>query len=101
MVAIERRRLAEAYGRVGQAEEGLRVLAEALTAVRERSLESELYRLKGELILQQFQVPSFQFHPILSPSSLALLQRQKPKRVFSRSSRLPASNRRSRWSCGR
>jgi predicted ATPase len=48
--------LAEAYGRAGQAAEGLRVLAEALTAVHntgERQHEAELYRLKGELRLQQ------------------------------------------------
>ena len=48
--------LAEAYGKAGQAEEGLRVLAEALTAVHktgERQHEAELYRLKGELLLQQ------------------------------------------------
>ena len=47
--------LAEAYGRTGQAEEGLRVLAEALTLVDktgERFYEAELYRLKGALILQ-------------------------------------------------
>ena len=48
--------LAEAYGRGGQAEEGLRVLAEALAIVHkngERQYEAELYRLKGELLLQQ------------------------------------------------
>jgi TOMM system kinase/cyclase fusion protein len=48
--------LVEAYRRAGQAEEGLRVLAEALTAVRntgERQHEAELYRLKGELRLKQ------------------------------------------------
>jgi TOMM system kinase/cyclase fusion protein len=48
--------LAEAYGKAGQADEGLRVLAEALTAVHttgERQHEAELYRLKGELLLQQ------------------------------------------------
>ena len=47
--------LAEAYGKVGQAEEGLTVLAEALAAVDktgERLYEAELYRLKGELTLQ-------------------------------------------------
>ena len=46
--------LAEAYGKVGQAEEGLTVLAEALAAVHnsgERYYEAELYRLKGELLL--------------------------------------------------
>ena len=47
--------LAEAHGRGGQAEEGLTVLAEALDIVHqtgERLHESELYRLKGELLLQ-------------------------------------------------
>jgi predicted ATPase len=48
--------LAEAYGKVGQVEEGLAVLAEALALVdrtREQFYEAELYRLKGELTLQQ------------------------------------------------
>src|SRR5262249_16844319 len=47
--------LAEAYGKAGQAEEGLTTLAEALTVVDtsgERVYEAELYRLKGELTLQ-------------------------------------------------
>jgi len=51
--------LAEAYAKVGQVEEGLSMLAEALTAVDrtgERFYEAELYRLKGELTLQQFEV---------------------------------------------
>jgi predicted ATPase len=51
--------LAEAYGKAGQAEEGLAALAEALTVVDkngERFYEAELYRLKGELTLQQFNV---------------------------------------------
>jgi predicted ATPase len=50
--------LAEAYGRVGQAEEGLGALAEALALVDktgERSDEAELYRLRGELTLAQSQ----------------------------------------------
>jgi predicted ATPase len=45
--------LAEAYRKAGQAEEGLRVLDEALMTVRdtgERWWEAELYRLKGELL---------------------------------------------------
>ncbi|MBI3304339.1 MAG: hypothetical protein HYZ72_19915 [Deltaproteobacteria bacterium] len=53
--------LAEAYGKGGQAEEGLRVLAEALDLVHkteERWYEAELYRLKGELTLKQFRVRS-------------------------------------------
>jgi TOMM system kinase/cyclase fusion protein len=48
--------LAEAYGKAGQAEEGLSVLAEALTAVHktgERQYEAELYRLTGELLRKQ------------------------------------------------
>jgi predicted ATPase len=46
--------LAEAYGEVGQTEEGLTVLAEALAVADktgERYWEAELYRLKGELLL--------------------------------------------------
>ena len=48
--------LAEAYRKVGQTKEGLTVLAEALAAVNksgEHRHEAELYRLKGELTLQQ------------------------------------------------
>jgi len=48
--------LAEAQASAGQAEEGLKVLAEALALVEktgERYYEAELYRLKGELLLIQ------------------------------------------------
>jgi predicted ATPase len=48
--------LAEAYGKVGQPEQGLTVLAEALAMVDntgECDWEAELYRLKGELLLIQ------------------------------------------------
>jgi predicted ATPase len=48
-------RLAEAYEKAGDIVQGLRVLDEALAAVRhnaERHYEAELYRLKGELLLQ-------------------------------------------------
>jgi predicted ATPase len=47
--------LAEAYGKAGQAKEGLATLAEARTVMDtggERFYEAELYRLKGELTLQ-------------------------------------------------
>jgi len=47
--------LAKAYGKVGQVEEGLGALAEAFAVVDktgECCLEAELYRLKGELVLQ-------------------------------------------------
>jgi predicted ATPase len=49
-------RLAMAYGGIGQAEVGLRLLAEALAWVDttgERHSEAEVYRLKGELLLRQ------------------------------------------------
>jgi len=48
--------LAEAHGTLGEPEAGLAVLTEALTRVDttgERWYESELYRLKGVLLLQQ------------------------------------------------
>jgi predicted ATPase len=47
--------LAEAYAKVGQAEDGLNMLTEALEVADktgERSYEAELYRLKGTLTLQ-------------------------------------------------
>ena len=47
--------LAEALGKSGQAEEGLRVLEEALVVAHrsgERYYQAELYRLKGELLLE-------------------------------------------------
>lgn len=46
---------AEVYGKLGQGERAQTALSEALTAMRatgEQRLEAELYRLKGELILQ-------------------------------------------------
>jgi predicted ATPase len=48
--------LAEVNGRIGKVDEGLCILAEALSLVNEngqRHMEAELYRLKGELILAQ------------------------------------------------
>ncbi len=48
--------LAEAYGKVGQPEEGLTVLVETLETVNkteERNWEAELHRGKGELLLMQ------------------------------------------------
>jgi predicted ATPase len=49
-------KLASAYGGIGQAEEGLCLLAEALAWVDttgERFYEAEVYRIKGELLLRQ------------------------------------------------
>ena len=48
--------LAEACGRAGQVEAGLGALHEALEAMQtteERLYEAEVYRLRGELLLQQ------------------------------------------------
>ncbi|MBI3798578.1 MAG: AAA family ATPase [Deltaproteobacteria bacterium] len=51
--------LAEAYGKVGQTEDGLSALAEALAmgnTTKERWWEAELYRIKGTLTLKQSEV---------------------------------------------
>src|SRR4030095_11080225 len=68
--------LAEGYGRAGQIEEGLGVLAEALGAAHKsgkRFYEAELYRLKGQLTLRKFQVPGSRFQvpnfPSLTPNT--------------------------------
>jgi predicted ATPase len=53
--------LAETYGQAGQPGEGLNVLTEALAKVdesEEREYEAELYRLRGELTLAQYNVQS-------------------------------------------
>jgi predicted ATPase len=65
--------LAEAHEKAGQMEEGLRVLADALAQVGksgERCYEAELYRLKGVLTLQKFQVPGSQFQGPSNPQPL-------------------------------
>jgi class 3 adenylate cyclase/tetratricopeptide (TPR) repeat protein len=64
--------LATACGKVGQVEEGLSVLTEALAAADQssgRAGEAEAYRLKGELTLQQFQVSGSKFQVQESPKS--------------------------------
>jgi predicted ATPase len=67
-------KLAEAYGQVGQANEGLRLITEALAMVArtgEHYYEAELYRLKGELLLalagkeQQLTEAETSFHQAL------------------------------------
>jgi len=72
--------LVEAYGKVGQVEEGLAVLAEALAMAEkngERHYEAELYRLKGELTLQQFQVSGFKCKKVRSPRSEVRSRKRK------------------------
>ena len=49
-------RLAVAYGQIGQVDEGLHLVTEALAVVDitgERYYEAELYRLHGDLLLRQ------------------------------------------------
>ena len=83
--------LAEAYEKVGQTEEGLSVLTEALTLVNrtgERHYEAELYRLKGEYYSgPKSKVPS--------------RKSEKPKRFSRKPSRLRGASRPSHWNCGR
>jgi predicted ATPase len=73
-------RLAEAYGRIGQAEEGLRLLAEALAVVDQgnRWYEAELHRIKGELLLQQTAPDTPQAEACFQ-QALAVARRQQAK----------------------
>jgi predicted ATPase len=67
-------RLAWAYGQINQVKEGLAMVAEAVATVHitgERINEAELYRLKGELTLQKFQLSGFEFQVLPNPQSLA------------------------------
>jgi DNA-binding winged helix-turn-helix (wHTH) protein/tetratricopeptide (TPR) repeat protein len=64
--------LAEGYRYAGQFEEGLQHVTQALAMVvrtKEHQYETELYRLKGELILQKFQVSSSEFQVEQGPRS--------------------------------
>jgi predicted ATPase len=73
-------RLGEAYGRIGQAEEGLGLLAEALAVVDKGDLwyEAELHRIKGELLLQQ-AVPDAPQAETCFQQALAIARRQQAK----------------------
>jgi len=73
--------LAEAYGRSGQAEPGLQVLAEApalMDRTGERCWEGELYRLQGGLLLQQ-TIPDEQQAEVCFQQALAVARRQQAK----------------------
>jgi DNA-binding winged helix-turn-helix (wHTH) protein/predicted ATPase len=64
--------LAEALGKAGQPQEGVAVLDQMLTATErteECDYEAELYRLRGELTLQQFHVSRFTFQVDQRPTS--------------------------------
>jgi class 3 adenylate cyclase/predicted ATPase len=73
--------LAEAAGQVGQVDEGLRLLAEALMALEENrrgDLLAEAYRLQGELLLRQ-AVPDAAQAEACFQQSLAIAHRQQAK----------------------
>jgi predicted ATPase len=72
-------RLGEAYGRIGQAEEGLRLLAEALAVVdRDRWYKAEVHRIKGELLLRQAVPDALQAEACFQ-QALAVARRQQAK----------------------
>jgi predicted ATPase len=73
--------LAEACGRAGQIEEGLRALEEALKALQiteDRFYEAEVYRLKGELLLQQSAAQQGEAEESLQ-QALEIARRQQAK----------------------
>jgi class 3 adenylate cyclase/predicted ATPase len=74
--------LAEAYGTAGQVQEGLLVLEEALALVDtngERYWEAELYRRKGELLLQSGVWDAAQGAAVCFQQALAVARRQHAK----------------------
>jgi predicted ATPase len=73
-------RLGETFGRIGQAEEGLRLVAEALVVVDHggRWYEAELHRIKGELLLRQ-AVPDAPQAEVCFQQALAVARRQQAK----------------------
>ena len=73
--------LVEAQRQAGQSQAGLTVLTEALTLVDttgERWYEAELYRLKGELLLQHTGSNASQAEPCFQ-HALAIARRQQAK----------------------
>jgi predicted ATPase len=75
--------LAEARAKMGQVEEGLRLLAEAFTIVRhngESLNEAELYRLQGQLLLAQAGTrPTLEQAEVSMRQALAVARRQQAK----------------------
>jgi predicted ATPase/DNA-binding winged helix-turn-helix (wHTH) protein len=73
--------LAEAYGKVGQVDEGLGILTEAQAAVDEGGQhphEAELYRLKGELLRRQAN-PDVSQAEACFQQAIAIARRQQAK----------------------
>jgi len=72
--------LAEAYGRQEKTEEGLKVVAEALSLTEtnfDQFWAAEVYRLKGELTLQKLQVSGSKFQAQTSRKSKVKSQKSK------------------------
>ena len=98
--------LAEAHGAGGQPEAGLGVVDEALAVVdknAERHDEAELYRLKGELLLQQAAArPRPHVQSLSRPRRRPRPQsKRRPPDASRRPSTSPGASRPSPWSCGR
>jgi predicted ATPase len=73
--------LAEAYGQVGQVDEGLHLLAEALALVENtggRQWEAQLHRLHGELLRRQ-AVPEAQAAEACFQQALTVARRQQAR----------------------
>ena len=74
--------IAEADGRIGQAERGLRLLGEGMAMVErndERFYEAELHRLKGELLLLEVIADSVRRSASPSGNALEIAERQMAK----------------------
>jgi predicted ATPase len=74
-------RLAEAYGKAGQVDEGLAIMGEALAVMHKHGecyYEAELYRLKGELLLKQ-PAPDEQQSETCLCQALDIARRQQAK----------------------
>jgi predicted ATPase len=72
-------RLGEAYGRIGQAEAGLHLLAEALVVMDKGPwYEAEMHRIKGELLLLQ-AIPDAPQAAACFQQALAVARRQRAK----------------------
>ena len=82
-------RVAEVHGSMGQAEAGLKAVAQALELVEkyeERVWEAELHRLQGELFLQQ-DVANAAQAALCFQQALAIARRQEAKSLELRAAR--------------
>ncbi|MGE4096205.1 MAG: hypothetical protein AB7G75_35840, partial [Candidatus Binatia bacterium] len=96
--------LAEVYGEQGKLQEGLAIIDEALQFTEtnfDRFWAAEVYRIKGELTLQsQASLNRVEINPqIPVPGPRPPIPKTKRRSAFSKPLRLPASKKRSPWSC--